>query len=152
MIDPAWQGNVAFYELVFGTWLAYGFLVLMWERVLKAPLPEYKYVLITFLGASFFWINHYFQFAPFWLWLINGYAAVFWLIYYLIAVRGRGPSRLWRVGAGLTAVLYTIAYIGFENVARFGVNMGCHEFWVMFAAYFGFLGIILWRRPAAAAA
>ena len=65
MIDTAWQGTVQFYELVFGTWLAYIFLVLMWERVLKAPLPEWKYVLVTFLGAGAFWVNHYFQHAPF---------------------------------------------------------------------------------------
>ena len=65
MIDPAWEGTVQFYELVFGTWLAYGFLVLMWERLIGVPLIEWKYVLITFLGARFFWINHYFQHAPY---------------------------------------------------------------------------------------
>ena len=145
MIDPSWQGKVAFYELVFGTWLAYAFLVLVWEKVLKAPLPEWKYVLITFLGASFFWINHYFLLAPFWLWLINGYTLVFLVIYYLLAVRGRGPSWQWRLGAGCTAVVFTVAYIAFENVARLGVSMGCHEFWFMFTAYFGFLWLILWR-------
>lgn len=29
MIDPAWEGKVQFYELVFGTWLTYGFLGLI---------------------------------------------------------------------------------------------------------------------------
>lgn len=153
MIDPSWQGKVAFYELIFGTWLAYAFLVLVWEKVLKVPLPEWKYVLITFLGASFFWINHYFLLAPFWLWLVIGYTLVFLFIYYRLAVRGRGPSSRWRLGAGCTAVIFTVAYIVFENVARFGVSRGCHEFWFMFSAYFGFLWLILWRgrRPAAAA-
>ena len=71
MIDSAWEGKVQFYELVFGTWLAYAFLVLMWERALKAKKPEWIYALITFLGASFFWVNHYFQHAPFYPWLLN---------------------------------------------------------------------------------
>lgn len=152
MIDPAWQGKVEFYELVFGTWLSYAFLVILWERGLKAPLPEWKYVLITFLGASAFWINHYFQFAPFWLLLINGYTVVFVIAYYWIAVRGRGQSWLWRVGATSTAVLFTVAFIGFENIARFGVAMGCHEFWFMFSALFGFLWLIFWRGPRQASA
>jgi len=145
MIDPAWQGTVQFYELVFGTWLAYAFLALMWEKALKAPLPEWKYVLITFLGASFFWINHYFQGAPFWLWLINAYTVIFVIVYYQLAVRGRGPTGLWRLWATLSAVLFTVAYILFENIARFSVALGCHEFWLMLTAYFGFLWLILWR-------
>jgi len=65
VIDPEWQGKVAFYELVYGTWLSYAFLVLAWERVLRQPLAEWKYALITFLGASAFGVNHYFQFSPF---------------------------------------------------------------------------------------
>jgi hypothetical protein len=36
-IDPAWAGKVQFYELVFGTWTAYAFLVLLWEKILRAP-------------------------------------------------------------------------------------------------------------------
>ena len=41
-IDPAWAGKVQFYELVFGLWTAYIFLVLLWEKVLKVPLPEWR--------------------------------------------------------------------------------------------------------------
>ena len=37
-IDPAWQGQVEFYELVYGTWLSYIFLVLMFEKVLGEKL------------------------------------------------------------------------------------------------------------------
>lgn len=147
MIDPAWQGDVTFYELVYGTWLTYGFLVLMWERGLRAPLPEWKYVLITFLGASFYWINHYFQHAPFYLYLLNGYTLAFVVVYYYTAVAPQQRGLGWQIGATLTAVLFTIAFIGFENIARYGVKHGIHEFWFMLAAYLGFLAIIFWRGP-----
>ncbi len=144
-IDPAWQGEVAFYELVFGTWLTYAFLVLMWERVLSAPLSEWKYILITFLGASFFWVNHYFQHAPLYLWLLNGYSLVFLVIYFWVCVKPQIRGIAWKIGATLSAVVFTIAFIGFENIARYGVNRGVHEFWFMAAAYFGFLWLIYWR-------
>jgi hypothetical protein len=145
MIDPAWKGPTAFYELVFGTWLAYLLLVLMWERWLRQPLEEWRYVLIVFLGASFFWVNHYFFGAPFYLWMINLYALVFWGLYYVIAVRPHARTFLWRVSAMFTAVAFTIGYILFENVARFGVRAGCNEFWFMFAALFGFVYVIVSR-------
>ena len=64
-IDPAWQGDVEFYELIFGSWLTYIFLVLLFEKVLRAPLQEWKYILLTFLGCFAFWVNHYFQGADF---------------------------------------------------------------------------------------
>ena len=67
VIDPAWGGKVQFYELLFGTWTVYIFLVLLWEKVLRAPLPEWRYVLMNFMGAGAFWINHYFQKAPLWM-------------------------------------------------------------------------------------
>ena len=73
VIDPAWAGKVQFYELLFGTWTAYIFLVLLWEKVLRAPLAEWRYVLMNFMGAGAFWINHYFQKAPFWLTMLNLY-------------------------------------------------------------------------------
>jgi hypothetical protein len=147
-MNDAWQGSVQFWELVFGTWLVYGFLVLMWERVLREKLEEWRYVMITFLGASFYWINHYFQHAPFYAWLLNGYTLAVWVAYYWIAVRGRG-SLLWTVLATLSFVAFTIAFIGFEQSARFLLlNFGVHEFWFMLASYFGFLGLILWRGAA----
>lgn len=149
IIDPTWEGTVQFYELVFGTWLAYGFLVLMWERALRRPLAEWKYVLITFLGASAFWINHYFQHAPFWAWLLNIYTLIFLISYYFIAVREQPGSMRWRAGATLTAVIFTVAFILFENIARFGVDrFGISEFWFMLIAFFGFLALIFWRGHA----
>jgi hypothetical protein len=98
IIDPAWEGTVQFYELVFGTWLAYGFLTLMWERGLKCRLPEWKYVLITFLGASAYWINHYFQNAPLYWWMLNAYSVVFLVAYYRIAVHTQPRTLPWRIG------------------------------------------------------
>jgi len=149
MIEAAWEGKVQFYELVFGTWLTYGFLVIMWERVLREPLAEWQYVLITFLGASFFWVNHYFQNAPFYPWMLNGYSLVFLITYFSVCVRGRDRSTGWKVLATLSAVIFTIAFIMFEYIARILVDsVGWHEFWVMLLAYFGFLGLITWRARA----
>ena len=148
-IDTAWQGKVQFYELIYGTWLTYIFLVLMWEWVLRQRLPEWNYVLITFLGASFFWVNHYFQNAPFYVWLLNGYSLVFLIAYFIVAVRPHSRSAAWKVVATLTAVVFTVAFIGFEMTSRYFVdNLGVNEFWVMLASYFGFLFLIGWRARA----
>ena len=149
MIDDAWQGSVQFWELLFGTWLVYGFLVVLWERALREPLEEWRYVLLTFLGASFYWINHYFQHAPFYVWLLNGYTLVVWVAWYVVAVRGRG-SLLWTILATLSFILFTVAFIGFEQAARFAMRRhGVHEFWFMLASYFGFLILIFWRSRVA---
>jgi len=146
MIDPAWEGNVQFYELVFGTWLAYIFLVATWERILKAPLQEWRYVLLNFIGAGAFWVNHYFQGAPFYWWLLNTYTVFFLIVWYRLAVRGHDRKTLWKIGATFMAVVYTIAFIGFESIARLGVSeFGISEFWFMLFAYFGFVGLIVWR-------
>lgn len=149
MIDPAWEGKVQFYELVFGTWLAYAFLVLMWERLLRATKPEWIYALITFLGASFFWVNHYFQYAPFYPWLLNGYTLVFLVAYYVLCVRGENRHVGWKIAAMLSAVAFTIVFIGFENIARYFVEeLGVSEFWFMLIAYFGIVWLITWRGRA----
>jgi hypothetical protein len=149
VIDPAWKGDVAFYELVYGTWLVYGFLVLMWERGLRVRLPEWQYVLVTFLGASFFWVNHYFQNAPFYRALLNGYTAVFLVVYFLLCVRPQRRSKLWMAGATLTGLVFTVAFILFEHIPRIGVSrFGVNEFWFMLTAYFGFIAIIVWRGHA----
>ncbi len=146
IIDPAWEGTVQFYELIFGTWLAYGFLTLMWERGLKCRLPEWKYVLITFLGAGAYWINHYFQHAPWYGWMLTLYAIVFLTTYYRVTGHGQECSLLWRIGAMASAIVFSVAFILFENISRFTVNgFGISEFWFMLIAFFGFLFIILWR-------
>lgn len=148
MIDSSWEGKAQFYELVFGIWLAYAFLVVMWERLFKVPLAEYKYVLITFLGSSFFLVNHYFQAASFYIWLLNGYSVIFMFIYFRVMVNPlptRNRTRLWRTCVTLSSIPFTIAFIFFENIARSIVSRGYSEFWTMLISYFGFLWLILWR-------
>lgn len=147
-IDPAWQGQVQFYELVYGTWLSYAFLVLMWERALRQPLAEWKYVLITFCGASAFIVNHYFQQSPFYVWLLNAYSLGFLAVYWAVAVRGQPRGLGWKIGALGSAILFTVAFILFENVARAGVERGVYEFWFMLTSFFGFVAVIAWRARA----
>ncbi len=146
MLDPSWRGRVNFYELIFGTWLSYCFLIFMWERFFKTFLEEWRYVMITFLGASFFLINHYFQNAPFYRGLLIGYTLVFLSAYYLVGVNPMSGSLLKKALATLSGIVFTIAFILFESLARWGVeNYGIDEFWFMLISYFGYLGIILWR-------
>jgi len=146
-IDPAWQGQVEFYELVYGTWLSYIFLALMFEKVLSEPLQEWRYVLLNFVGAGAFWVNHYFQFSDFWLILINVYTVFFLYVWYAAAVKpASGRTTLWKFGAFFGGIAYTFAFIFFENIARYGVDtLGYSEFWFMLTSYIGFVGVILWR-------
>jgi hypothetical protein len=146
MIDPAWEGTVQFYELVFGTWLAYIFLIFFWEKILRQPLEEWRYVMMNFVGAGAFWVNHYFQNADFWMPLLNAYTLGFLVVWYFCCVKGQQRNWGWQAGAMFGAVLYTVAFIGFENISRFGVDqLGYSEFWFMLIAYFGFVSIIYWR-------
>ena len=146
-IDPAWEGTVQFYELVFGTWLAYIFLTLMWERVLRTPLAEWRYILINFIGAGAFWVNHYFQNAEFWMILLNLYTLWFLVAWYFICVRPAKRSVGWKISVTMGGgVAYTVAFICFENISRYGVDkLGYSEFWFMLASYFGFAAVIYWR-------
>ena len=149
VIDPAWAGKVQFYELLFGTWTVYIFLVLLWEKVLRAPLAEWRYVLMNFMGAGAFWINHYFQKAPLGLTMLNTSTVIYLLVWWWAGVKGQPRSVAWKVGATLCALVYTVAFIGFEQLSRFGVERyGVNEFWFMAASFFGFIGVILWRGRA----
>lgn len=152
-IDPAWEGKVVFYELMFGTWLSYIFLILLWEKILRQPLPEWKYMLLNLCGAAAFLVNHYFQGSPWYsgfFGMLSLYSYVVLAIWYMLAVKGHGRSIIWQIMATASFVLYTIAFICFEYIARIGVdNFGWSEFWFMLGAWIGFAGIILWRgRPA----
>ena len=55
----------------------------------------------------------------------------------------------WKIAATLTSVVFTIAFILFENISRYMVDsLGIHEFWTMLISYFGFLALIAWRARA----
>ena len=146
--DPGWQGPITFHEMLFGTWLSYILLVVIWERMLESALHEWKYVLLTCLGSSFFIINHYLNYAPFYLWLINSYTLVFAFVWYWLGMRQNDRSLFWKGAALVLMIIYSLLYVGFEMLARLAVNQGMHEFWVMITAYIGFAGVILWRRAA----
>jgi len=149
-LEDAWQGKVQFYELLFGTWTVYAFLVWWWQSVLKQPLEEWRYVLLTFFGAGAFWINHYWLYAPppTWLVLINLYTVFFFIAWWMVAMRGQQRSRAWKVAAFASSIVFTVAFIFFEQIARYGVEQGMHEFCFMTLSFFGFWWLILWRRAA----
>jgi hypothetical protein len=145
-IDPAWAGEVQFYELLFGSWTVYVFLVLAWQKLLRTPLEEWRYAMITFLGATAYWVNHYFQHAPFWRTLLNSYALMFFILYWILGISGRARSALWKFGALLTGVAFTVVFILFEQLARYGLrHWGMHEFCWMSISALGIIGLIWWR-------
>jgi len=151
-LEDAWQGKVQFYELIFGTWTVYVFLVWFWQSLLKEPLDEWRYVLISFFGAGAFWVNRYWLYAPkpTWLVLINLYAVFFFIAWWAIGMRGRKRSLAWKLGAFAGAAIYTVAFILFEQLARYGVERwGMHEFCWMTMSFFGFWWLILWRARSA---
>jgi hypothetical protein len=152
MIDPSWEGKVQFYELAFGTWIAYLFLVFMWERLFRTKQSGWRYALITLFGASFYIINHYFQLAPFYTLLINSYTIFFLVVYYAALVRPLTYSFIKKVFLVLSSVLFTIVYIAAESIARFlkegrlipGVNFP--EFLFLLISFIAGIFIILSQR------
>ena len=119
MIDKSWEGKVQFYELAFGTWIAYLFLVFIWKRLFKVNHAGWRYALITLVGGSFYIINHYFLRAPFYSLLINLYTIIFFILYYFILVNSLDYPFIKKSVAFLSSVLFTIVYILGENLARF---------------------------------
>ena len=119
MFDKSWEGPVQFFELAFGTWIAYLFLVSMWKKFFKVDQEGWRYVLITLVGGSFYIINHYFFRAPFYNLLINSYTLVFFVVYYIVLVKHLSLSFLKKLLALLSSVLFTIVYILAENTARY---------------------------------
>lgn len=146
--DPAWAGRVTFYELLFGAPIAYALLVLLWERVLRAPKPEWQYGFFVLVVAGAFLVNHYFQFAPFWMWLINGYALVIYVTWFFLLVRVEDRSIGWKIGATLAGVVFTICFSLAEGIARYAFGQGLNEFWIMLAAWILFLMLAAWRGRA----
>ena len=146
--DPAWGGPIAFHEMLFGTWIAYILLVLTWERLLRAPLPEWQYVLLMSVGSSFYVVNHYLNYAPFYYWLINSCTLLFACLWYRVGIRLRRRALGWQLGALAAGMLWTAVYIGFELLGRRLVSAGIHEFWIMVLSYAGLVGVVLWRGRA----
>jgi hypothetical protein len=147
--DPAWGGPIAFHEMLFGTWIAYIVLVMLWERLLRARLPEWKYVLLMSVGSSFYVVNHYLNYAPFYYWLINSCTLAFAYLWYRVGVRPAARSRGWQIAAVAAGVAFTVIYISFELLARRLVGLGLHEFWIMVSSYAGLVGVVIWRGRSA---
>jgi len=118
MIDKSWEGKVQFYELAFGTWIAYLFLLFIWKRLFKVNHEGWRYTLITLVGGSFYIINHYFLRAPFYSVLINSYTIVFLILYYSILVKPLKFTFIKKTAAFLSSVLFTIVYMLAESLAR----------------------------------
>ena len=152
MSDKSWEGKVQFYELAFGTWIAYLFLVFMWERILGIKQEGWRYSLVTLLGGSFYLINHYFLRAPFYKLLINSYTALFFILYYIILVHHLELNFAKKTAGFLSQIPFTIVYILAENFARFGSEgrlipgVYIHEFFFLFAAFLACIWIILSYR------
>jgi hypothetical protein len=151
-MDKSWEGYRQFYELAFGSWIAYLFLLYIWKRLLKADHEGWKYALVTLVGGSFYIINHYFFFAPFYRPLIFSYAVVFMIFYYSVLVKPLDFPVMKKIAAFLSAVIFTIVYIMAENVARYleqgRLITGLHvpEFIFLVISFLAFVLIILAHR------
>lgn len=143
--DPSWAGRVTFVELLFGAPLAYAFLVILWEHLLRAPKPEWQFLALQLMTSSTFLINHYFQYAPYWLWAVNAWALAIYVAWYALLVRPERRGWVWSTLALLSGVLYTIMFSQFEMIARNSIANGIHEFWLLLAGFLGFGVLILWR-------
>jgi hypothetical protein len=152
MIDKSWEGFRQFYELAFGTWIAYLFLLFLWKRLLKADYEGWRYALITVVAGSFYIINHYFFYAPFYRPLIYSYTIVFSILYYLILVKPLTSTFIKKMVAFTTSFIFTIVYIMAEELARHLVQgsliPGVHvpEFLFLVISFFAGIGIILSHR------
>ncbi len=150
-----WAGRVQFFELVFGTWIFYLFTIFVFEVLLKTKLAEWRYLLMTFIGASFFLINHYYQHAPFYLYLLWGYSLVFLVIWIVVGIRF-AKVKLWLkiVLSIVIPVVATVAFIMFEHIAQWGVEgklipgRCMNEFIFMLISYFGYIAVIVFRGRA----
>jgi hypothetical protein len=154
MYDEEWKGFRAFYELAFGTPIAYLFLLFVWKKLFRADHAGWKYALITLVGGSFFILNHYFFYAPFYSLLARSYAVIFLVLYYFLLIRPQTFSLVKQLVAVLSAVVFTGIYIGAEEVARALADgrmlngTMIPEFVFVLIAFLAFVAIILaQRRP-----
>jgi hypothetical protein len=152
MYDEEWKGFRAFYELAFGTPIAYLFLLFVWKWLFKANHEGWKYALITLVGGSFFILNHYFFNAPFYSLLARSYAVIFLVLYYYLLIRPQAFSLVKQFVAILSAIIFTGIYIGVEEVARALADgrllngIMIPEFVFVLIAFLAFVAIILVQR------
>ena len=152
MYDESWQGFRAFYELAFGTPVAYLFLLFVWKKLFGVSHAGWKYALITLVGGSFFILNHYFFHAPFYSLLARSYAVVFLILYYVLLIRPLSFSVLRQIVAVISAVIFTGVYIGAEEVARAMADgrllngTKVPEFIFVLTAFLAFVVIILVQK------
>ena len=107
---------------------------------------------MTFIAASFYMINHYYQEAPFYRTLLYGYTGVYVLVWYFIGV-SQMKAKMWVkiLTTLITAVISTIAFIMFEHIAQWGVEgkliigKNMNEYVFMLISYVAFISIIVWR-------
>ncbi|MGI9308969.1 MAG: hypothetical protein ACR2P6_06890 [Gammaproteobacteria bacterium] len=152
MYDEAWRGWRAFYELAFASPFAYLFLLFIWKKLFTAHHEGWKFALITLVGGSFFILNHYFFYAPFYSLLARGYAVIFLVLYYLLLIKPLRFSLVKQFLGVVSAVVFTLFYIGVEEVAR-ALADGCMlggamipEFVFVLFAFLAFVAIILAQR------
>lgn len=152
MYNEEWMGFRAFYELAFGTPIAYLFLLLVWKKLFRADHAGWKYALITLVGGSFFILNHYFFHAPFYSLLARSYAVIFLVLYYILLIRPHNFPLGKKFLGVLSAVVFTGVYIGAEEVARALADgrmlqgTMIPEFVFVLIAFLAFVTIILMQR------
>jgi len=152
MYDEEWKGFRAFYELAFATPVAYLFLLFIWKKLFHADHAGWKYALITLVGGSFFILNHYFFHAPFYSLLARSYAVIFLIVYYILLIRPHAFSVPKQIAAVISAVVFTLVYIGVEEIARALADgrmlngLMIPEFIFVLIAFLSFVVIILASR------
>jgi hypothetical protein len=152
MYDESWEGFRAFYELAFGSWIAYLFLLFIWKSLFRAAHEGWKYALTTLVGGSFFILNHYFFHAPFYSLLARSYAVIFLVMYYFLLIHPAQMSVGRQALGVLSAVVFTLVYIGAEEVARaladgrLITGLLIPEFVFVVISFLAFVWIILAQR------
>ena len=128
-------------------------------------INEWRYMLVHLCGCAAYLVNHWFQHSPYYsgfTGLLAVYSYIFWYVWFRLLVRPvtklittnceQLPGRPWcncfnTILLMLSSIPYILAFIGFEYIARIGVNkIGICDFWFVVVAYIGTAIVILWRR------